>query len=134
MIRKEMSDGRGGTRILEPTEPEYWEGPWRYEPYPKWLFKAVLGSAPETKLVKNEDERAKLGSGWAETPDEAQVYLDAYEADIARAAAERLADDAKMSARAQAEALAIDRSTDALLPEIRETPRRGRPRKIAPTS
>lgn len=130
MIRKEMSDGRGGVRVLEPTEPEYWDGPYRYEPYPKWVFKAVLGSAPESRLVKNEDERAKLGSQWAETPDAAQDILERYEADIAKAAAERQASDVKMSAKAQAEALAADRATDELLPAIPEQPKRKYVKKV----
>ncbi len=125
MIQTEIPDGKGGVEKLDKHDSRYWEGPYRYEPFPKAMYRqAQPGQAPETRVVQSQQERERLGSDWHESPADAKSAFDRLEADIAKAAAERAASDLRMSARAQAEALAIDRATDRMQPEIKERPKR----------
>ncbi len=130
MIQKTMKDGRGGTIELDHNDPRYWEGPYRYEPYPKALYrKTEPGQDPEFRIVKNVDEHERLGGGWFDSPDGAKEAFVSLEASIAKSAAERNASDQRMSAPAQAEALVADRATDEMLPAIPEKPKRKYVRK-----
>tara|TARA_R110000868_G_scaffold315739_2_gene576620 strand:+ start:261 stop:686 length:426 start_codon:yes stop_codon:yes gene_type:complete len=127
MIQTSYRNDRGDIEQLTPHDEKYWQGPYRYEHFPLTLFKATTGDTyqhPEKRIVQNEQERAALGSAWAETPDEARAICDGYEADMAKAAAEFNAANTKLSAKAQAEALAYDRSTDNLIADV-PAPKRG---------
>ncbi len=120
-IQTEIDDGRGGMEKLDHHDPRYWEGNYTYQPYPKMLYRATAGAGyttPETCVVQNEAEHRRLSGDWQESPDEARAVRDKHDAAMAAAAAERNASDAKMSRAAQAEALAADRATDAMLPEV----------------
>lgn len=124
MIQTSVADGRGGRRELTVHDPEYWEGPYRYEPYPKALYRQTQpGEGYETRVVKSKEEHDRLGSDWHESPADAADMFRRQEAEMAELAARRLTSDAKMSAKAIAEALKADRATDAMLGEIPETPR-----------
>jgi hypothetical protein len=105
MIRTEIDNGRGEMRTLTVHDPEYWEGPYRYEPYPKCLFRATgpNRSDLEEAVVKSDAERTALGPAWAETPDDARAWLKAFDDTIAKAAAEANYGVTKMSKKAQAE-------------------------------
>lgn len=125
MIQTSVADGRGGRRELTVHDPEYWEGPYRYEPYPKALYRQTQpGEGFETRVVKSKEEHDRLGSDWHESPADAKTMFELREAEIAELAARRLTTDARMSAKARAEALTADRAADAMLAEIPETPRR----------
>lgn len=133
MIQTEIPDGKGGTEKLDPGDARYWEGPYRYEPFPKMVYRATAGEGftnPEGKLVRTQQEWDRLGSDWTESPALAQKVTEDRDAEYARLAAQRNALDLRMSALAQAEALEVDRSTDEMLPEIPIAPKRGRPKKI----
>ncbi len=125
MIQTEYRNDRGEMEPLTHHDLKYWEGPYRFEPYPMALYRSTTGEQkPEMKIVRSEAERERLGSGWAETPDAAREIRDGYEADIARAAAEFNADARRMSEKAQAEVLAADRATDNFITDI-QAPKRG---------
>lgn len=127
MIQTRIADGRGGWEELDHNDPRYWEGPYRYEPYPKALYRqTVAGTEPASRVVKSEQEHRALGSDWKESPADAKDAYQALEADMARADAERRAADQRMSARARDESLQIERSTDEMLPAIPERKRPGR--------
>lgn len=137
MIQKTIPDGKGGVIELDQHDPRYWEGPYRYEPFPKLLFKAGPGAKyqePDMQVVQNATEMERLGSQWAEDPDTARAIFDKQEAEFARIAAERNFSDRRLSESAQAEALAADRATDEMLPAIPEKRRGGRPKKIVTDS
>ena len=131
MIQTEIQDSRGEMRQLTPNDAEYWEGPYRYEPYPKAMYRQNQpGEACETAVVKSDSERVKLGSDWFESPADAQEHFQKLEADIAKEAAQRNYTDTLMSAKALGDALRADRSTDLLLPSIPETPKRKYVKKV----
>lgn len=133
MIQTRIRDSRTGEwEELHVNDPRYWEGPYKYEPYPKLLFKATVGRYQdgdlETKLVKSQDEHERAGSQWCESPDEARAYCDRMEAELARAAAEAKAASTKMSQNAREELRAAEQDTDTFVTDVPK-PRRGRPRK-----
>lgn len=133
MIQTSVSDGRGGRRELTVHDAEYWEGPYRYEPYPKAMYRQTQpGDECECRVVNHQQERDKLGSDWFESPADAKAHFEKLESDIARAAAERQAEDQKMSAEAILEALKYDRSTDQMLGEIPQRPKRKYVKKVKP--
>jgi hypothetical protein len=107
MIQTEIRNDRGELEKLNENDPRYWQGPYRYEPYPKLLFKASLqhyqDNDLEQRIVKNAQEHNALTSDWCESPDEARKKYDALESDIAKAAAQSAHSDRNMSATAQAE-------------------------------
>lgn len=138
MIQTSYRDDSTNTTIqLTPHDEKYWQGAYRFEAFPLTVFKAGMGkdyTNLQTKIVGSERELSELRDrdpGWKDTPDEARAYVDACEADMARAAAEHNAAVTTMSEKAQAEALAYDRSTDELVADV-PAPKRGpgRPRKV----
>ena len=135
MIQTHTYNDRNERVELSHNEPAYWEGPYRYEHFPVTVFKAGLGESyqhPVSRIVASERELQELQGrdpGWKDTPDEARAYLDACEADMAKAAAEHNFGVTKMSEKAQAEALAYDRSTDDLVADVPVKRGPGRPKK-----
>lgn len=133
MIQKTIPDGKGGHRELGVHEMDYWEGPYRYEPYPKAVYRqAQPGEQPKMQIVTRE-QHEKLGPGWYGSPEAAREAFDALERDIAKAAAERIYADERMSEPARREALRYDRQTDTMVPVIPEQPKKrrpGRPKKV----
>lgn len=116
MIQKEIADGRGGIEVLHENDPRYWNGPYRYEAYPKLLFKASLqhfqDADLEHRIVKTRAEHEAMSGDWCESPDEARKKFSALESDIAKAAAESAHSDRNMSAKAQAERLSVEQASD----------------------
>ena len=83
------------------------------------------------KTVGDESEyKAALNAGWRDHPDDAIKHYEERELAISDATAERHYADSKMSEKAQAEAAAVDDSTEFHVPFIPEK-KRGRPRKVA---
>jgi len=86
------------------------------------------------KIVANEAEHRKAeesGEGWRDSQKEAMEFREALESAIGRAAAERNWQDRNMGEKAKAESAAAEAEHFGHLPEIKEKPRRGRPRKNA---
>lgn len=134
MIQTRMRNDRGDWVDLVPGDPDYWKGPYHMEPYPMTLFKAELGREQCQKtVVKSDRERERLGSQWQESPVEAKEVLEKMEREMAAAAAEHNAAVSKMSIKAQAEALAHDRSTDEMVTDV-PAPKRGPGRPRNPTT
>jgi hypothetical protein len=112
--------------------------PFTFHEYPLMVYQA---SRPSTggppvlvhEIVHDEPQERQLASrGYVRGPDHAVAQLDAQELEIAKLAAERHYDERRMSARAQAEASAVDDSTIDHVPSVPEMPIRrgpGRPRK-----
>lgn len=74
--------------------------------------------------VKSEEEHKKaLNEGWRNHPDDAIKHYEERERAIGNAAAERAHSDSKMSEKAQAEAKAVDDSTEHHVAEIPEGPK-----------
>jgi hypothetical protein len=116
MIQTEFKNDKGELEKLSENDPRYWQGVYRYEPYPKLLFKASLqhyqDSDLEHRIVKSEQEHRALSADWCESPDLAREKYDALESDIAKAAAQSAHSDRNMSAGAQAERLAVEQNSD----------------------
>lgn len=135
MIQTSIRNSRNEVVELTPNDAEYWEGPYRYEPYPKAMYRQTQpGESCETRVVKSDSERVALGSDWFESPADAAVHFEKLEADMARADAERRAKDVTMSTLALAEALKAERATDQMLGEIKEKPKRKYIRKTPATN
>ena len=138
MIRKEMRAPSGEMKPLTEHDLAYWEGPYRYEPFPKVLFRCTGPQTQdiEERLVKSAFEAEKLDAAWKETPDEARAFERALQAEIAAADAYAAAESARMSAQAQAEKLAYDRAHFDHTPDMPAPKKRGRPftKKAAPVS
>lgn len=80
------------------------------------------------KIVNDEaSHKEALNAGWRDTPKEALEQFEADQRRVGNAAAERAAQDSKMSENAQLEAAHVDSETEFHLPEI-PAKRRGRPR------
>lgn len=110
-----------------------------FQAYPKMLYRAELADGgyriAEFEIVKDEaGERIACGQGYAPTQEQALAQAEARQLEIAKLAANRVANERWMSDKAKAEAQAVDESTVNHLPEIPETPikRRGRPKKDTP--
>lgn len=138
-------------------EMKRWEKPYRYEEFPRMLYKAqfnpqsgrhevalardvisldktvVVLSAEafnnSCQLIVNDEDglRRAKADGWRESQKEAMDFHEGLQEDIRQAAAERAHQDRKMSERAQAEAAAVDVATSEHVSEIPR--KRGRPRK-----
>lgn len=135
MIQTEIRNSRGELEKLDHNDPRYWEGPYRYEPYPKALYRQTQpGQEPEHRIVRSDEEHRRLGSDWKESPADAREAFAALEADIARAAAEFNAATLTMSEKAQREALAHDRSTDAMVADVPAPQKRPAGRKVETVS
>ncbi|HEX2594754.1 MAG TPA: hypothetical protein VHL34_24840 [Rhizomicrobium sp.] len=77
-----------------------------------------------TKIVRNSDEYYKaLGQGWCDDPAEALERFERAEETIGNLAAERAAQDLKMSALAQEEAAAYEKTVSTHVPVIPEARR-----------
>jgi hypothetical protein len=113
--------------------------------FPLMIYRAKRspnGGPPiiEHHIVDDEQQERNMRSrGFVRGPDNAIKELEASEQGVAIAAAERAAADRKMSAKAQAEAVAVDETTISHLGSIPETPihkkgwPKGKPRKqVAP--
>jgi hypothetical protein len=125
-----------------------WNKPYRFEMFPKMLYRAVkkengkvvCGDAYDEAIdrqcqttVQSEDELHRARElGWCESP---QAALDAFEAkerEVADASARRLHSDQRLSEKARAEAAAAD---DATADHVADVPRKpGRPKKPVPVS
>lgn len=133
MIQTEIRNDRSELEKLDHHDPRYWQGTYKYEPYPKQLFKAGPGEKyqhPDLCVVQNQHEHNRLSSDWKEDPDAARAVFDQHEGAMAKASAEHNASVTKMSPKAQAEALAHDRSTDEMVADVPAPKKRGRPAKI----
>jgi hypothetical protein len=125
MIQTFITNNRGEREELDKNDPRYWEGPYRYEPYPKAMYRQTQpGEECDTRVVKSDSEHTALGSDWFESPADAKEHFEQLEAEIAAAAAERNYQDRLMSVKAVGEALRADRLTDQMLGEIPEQPKR----------
>ncbi len=125
MIQTETRNDRGEVEQLDHNDIRYWNGPYRYEPFPKAMYRQTQpGQEPDHRIVKSDSEMRALGSDWKESPVEAKAAFEALEADMAAAAAEYNAANLRMSDKAQREALAYDRSTDEMVADV-PAPKRG---------
>jgi len=116
-----------------------WNGPYRYQEFPKTLFRGTASSTtghPEYRVVATEGEELDaLALGWAVTPGDATNQQRLAEEAVGVAAAERAWTDRALSRAAQAEAAAVEATTAGHVAEVRERPRRPRPsraRKAVP--
>lgn len=134
MIQTQIKNDNNEIVTLEPSDPRYWNGPYRYVPYPKLLFRASVGRYQdgdlEAREVKTDAEHRALPSDWKESPDEARAQFDAVELEISKAAAESAHSDRNMSAKAQIERLAAERATDEHLIDVPAPKRRGPKTKL----
>lgn len=116
MVQTEIRNDRGELEKLSENDPRYWQGSYRYEPYPKLLFKASLqhyqDSDLEHRIVKNQQDHNALTSDWCESPDLARAKYDAHESEMALASAQSAAKDSSMSEKARAERLAHEQASD----------------------
>ena len=78
------------------------------------------GNMMEAKTY--EDHMIAKSKGWSESPDEALAAFERHEREIGDEAARRALADSKMSENAQAEAKAVDDSTEFHVPVIPEAP------------
>lgn len=134
-----------------------WEKPYRFEPFPKMLYRAnrrpdgkpscseaddrLFGGQPGSAelfsatcqmVVQSETELTKyLEMGWREGPTEAMEYFEQKEQGLGNAAAHRAHDDRNMGEKAQAEVKAAEDATSEHVPEIPRTPVR-KTTKVAP--
>jgi hypothetical protein len=134
MIRTEMRAPNGEMKPLTVHDLAYWDGPYRYEPFPKVLFRCFGPQQQdiEERLCKTAFEAERLDASWKETPDEARAHERKLQDEIAAADAYAAAEAARMSATAQAEKLAYDRAHFDHTPDMpAPTKRPGRPKKTA---
>jgi len=109
------------------------EKPYVYREHPKMLYRGtnpVSGRVEvEQRIVSTEGEETEArAAGWDPHPTAARETALALQAAVGTAAAERAAQDRRMSAPAQAEAAAADAAAGAThLGAIPEQPRRPRP-------
>lgn len=113
-----------------------WNKPYTHQEYPALMYLAGRDGAGGFTWTHEEahsqDEVSNLQSrGFGKGQQQAVEFLEVRELDLAKAAANRAGQERTMSPAAQAEAAAVDASTDAHVGVIPETPvrRRGRPRK-----
>lgn len=133
MIQKEIRDERTGEMIqLDHNDPRYWDGPYKYEPYPKMVFRVTQPGQKdaEAQIVRSQREHDALPSDWKESPADAREHFERVEAEIAKAAAESNYADRNLSELAKAERVAYERSTDEMVTSVPEQKRGpGRPKK-----
>jgi len=125
-IQTRVSDGRGGYDELTHHDARYWEGPYAHQDYPKALYRQVEPGRTDATEVKTAEAHAQLGPGWYESPVDAAAAVDRQEAVYPRRAAQRHFRDQPRSVRAQEEALARDRATDLVLPDLGAAPTKKR--------
>lgn len=134
-----------------------WEKPYRYEPFPKMLYRAnrrpdgkpsvnesddrLFGNQPGAAelfsntcqmTVYSESELTKyLEMGWRDHPKTAMEFFEEKEKAVGNAAAHRAFEDRKLSEKAQAEIKAAEDATAEHVPEIPRQPVR-RAAKVVP--
>ena len=120
-------------------ELKRWNAPYRYQEFPKMLFRGVTTTQGrvdvEQRIVESQGEEAlATGAGWTTHPERAKEAETARQEAIGTAAAERAYTDRRLSVAAQNEAAAIEATTAKHLGEIPVAPKRGRPfvRKAPP--
>lgn len=153
-----MAEVRHSEESAYSKEMAKWNKPYVFQPYPRMVYKArphpvtgkasagfgadiveplsgrVLHNAEQfaascQMIVNSDSEFANaMNAGWRETPDKAVNFYEERENKISTATAERHYSDRKMSEKAQAEAKAVDESTDQHVPEIPSKRGPGRPR------
>jgi hypothetical protein len=123
-IQTRVPDGRGGYDELTVHDARYWEGPYTYQEYPKAVYRQVWPGRVECVEPKTSEAHERLGPGWYLSPADAEAAFERREAEEARVAAARLYADQRLSVRAQEEALARDRATDLMLPDLGEAPKK----------
>jgi hypothetical protein len=109
-----------------------WNKPYVYREFPKMLYRGTDGPGRvevEQRVVSTETEEAEArAAGWCVSPTLAKDLALELQAAVGTAAAERAAQDRRMSAPAQAEAAVADTAAGAKhLGAIPEQPRRPRP-------
>jgi len=139
-------------------EMEKWEKPYRFQPFPKMLYRAVkhprtsqycvgigddikdmdgktvlisavgFNQQCQTIVESDREQQSQMEAGWRETPKEALAFAESRERSIGEQTAMRHYDDKRMSDAAKDEAAAVDASTDEHVPVIPEKRRPGRPR------
>ena len=108
--------------VVRTGETEYeqevhkWNKPYRYEPFPKMIYRGVLKANGkhdfEDMIVHSDRELAeRMADGWVESPEHAVMGVEAQESAIANAAAENAYKAKRMSAKAQKELAAIEAAT-----------------------
>ena len=116
-------------------ELKKWNAPYRYQEFPKTLFRGVSTTAghPEYRLVASDREEAEaLAGGWSLTPDAAVNRQRLAEEAVGIAAAERAYTDRQMSVAAQREAAAAEATTAGHVAEVRAQPVRKRKSRAKP--
>jgi len=82
---------------------------YEYRPFPAWIYH----EKEPARLVHDDAELANfLSRGWAEKPHDARKAFEAYELEVSNNAAQRAADDRRMSDKAKAEHDAADSAAD----------------------
>lgn len=80
-----------------------------YKPYPKWIYHEKEAA----KIIHDETELANHRSrGWVENPNDTRAAYEASELEKSNNAAQRAADDRRMSDTAKAEHDAADSAAD----------------------
>lgn len=83
--------------------------PYEFRPFPAWVYH----EKEEPRIVKDEHELANfLSRGWAEHPAKAREAFERWELEKSDNAAQRAADDRRMSDKAKAEHAAADDAAD----------------------
>ena len=126
-----------------------WEKPYRYEAFPKMLYRAIerqgrgvvsdpYDEAVATacqKVVQNESEmRLAQGQGWCEGPDLALEAWERQQVAYGDEAANTAYHVARMSEPAQREYREASDQTHEHVVDVQPVKRRGRPPKVKPVS
>ena len=129
MIRETMQNDLGETVRLTPGDRAYWDGPYRYEPFPKMRYRATGPHRQdwEYKIVQSVGEMDALGPAWCGSVQEAQAYLKKLDDEIAKAAAELQTRAQTMGPHARREVASFDMPDQDHLVDIQPR-KRGRPR------
>ena len=128
MIRDPAADRDLGLNERE-KELKRWNAPYRYQEFPKMLFRGTTTTAGrvevEQRIVDSAgEELLATGTGWLPHPQRAVDAETARQEALGTAAAERAWRARRLSAQAQAEAAALDEATARHLPEIPVAPAR----------
>jgi hypothetical protein len=138
MIDGQMREGfMDGTYIQPLPHEQGGKFPYRYQEFPKMLYKAERADGgpriAEQLIVHSEiEESGAVRRGFVAGQDEAVAAIKAQDREFAKLAAERNHDVRRMSDKAKAEVEAHDDASSIHLPTIPETPikKRGRPVKV----
>lgn len=101
------SDRHHKKNAPEPPPVEF--PPYEFRPFPAWVYHWK----EEARIVQTEEELANfLSRGWADHPHKVEAARQAYELAKSDNAAQRAADDRRMSPAAKAEHAAADDAAD----------------------